>query len=166
MRAGSLVCTAALLTALSPFSLAADEVAWGLPVDGLRLGISLDRSLPQPTFRVLLQNTTKLAVDIQVALRTSAGDHYAISLFVIEPDGVSHGLFDSRHPAGGIAGKASPLIIRIEPGGDYELLFPCGKLSLVEDGKRVAVQVLLDRGWAIQARGLLLVSGQFPTPKQ
>jgi hypothetical protein len=168
MRIGYVILIATVIAALSPVLVAAADVAWGLPVDGLRLGIALDKTLPEPSFRVSLQNITAAPIDIQIALRTSAEDVYRVSLFVIEPDGTSHGLFDSRHPAGGIAGKVSPLIIHIELGGAYELLFPFDKLSLVELGKRVAVQVLLDRGWTFQARGPLskVLSGKLVTPSE
>jgi hypothetical protein len=172
MRNG-IIWVATAVAALSPASYAADEIAWGTPFDGMRLGITLDRSLPEPSFRVLLQNTTDAPCDVRIADRTGVGDIQSVMIFGFERNGTRQVMLDKRAPFV-VSGVLTPIIVRIVPGGTHEILFPLNKLvyGAMISGELVQVQVPVDRGWSFEAvstetsRLDTLRSGQIQTTKQ
>ena len=76
----------AILLAFAPLTLAADEIAWGAPVDGFRLGVALDPIATSPMLRVLIENKTGKAHNVLVNYKTGTR-MYPLRVYATSPDG-------------------------------------------------------------------------------
>jgi hypothetical protein len=107
----------AILLAFAPLTLAADKIAWGAPVDGLRLGVALD---PPYVLRVLIENRTGKPHNVLVN-RKAESRMYPLTVYATSPDGKQqYDMSDSVWGHMPILGISSPVYARLEPGATYE----------------------------------------------
>ncbi|MGH9647116.1 MAG: hypothetical protein ACRD4E_09900 [Bryobacteraceae bacterium] len=111
----------AILLAFAPLTLAADEIAWGTPVDGFRLGVAVDRTATPPVLRVLIENTTAKARNVMVNWKPGTR-MYPVTVYATSADGKQqYPMLDSVWGMMPIFGSpSSSVIARLEPGATYE----------------------------------------------
>lgn len=109
----------AILLAFAPLTLAADEIAWGAPVDGFRLGVALD-----PTnihvLRVLIENKTGKAHNVLVNYKTGTR-MYPLRVYATSPDGKQqYDMVDKDWDLPIIGPPSMYVYARLEPDATYE----------------------------------------------
>lgn len=108
----------AILLAFAPLTLAADEIAWGAPVDGFRLGVALDPTNVH-VLRVLIENRTGKAHNVMVNWKTGSR-MYLVTVYATSPDGKQqYSMYDSAWGNMPVISN-SPVYARLEPGATYE----------------------------------------------
>jgi hypothetical protein len=110
----------AILLAFAPLTLAADEIAWGEPVDGFRLGVGLDPTNVH-VLRVLIENRTGKAQNVLVNYKTGTR-MYPLAVYATSPDGKQqYWMPDSVWGNMPIIGPPSMSVYaRLEAGATYE----------------------------------------------
>ena len=167
----------AILLALASLTLAADEIAWGAPVDGFRLGVALDQAATPPALRVLIENKTGKAQSFLVNYKTGTR-MYPLIAYATSPDGKQqYSLFDSVWGQMPVAGPPSVSVYaRLEPGATYEYRLVLTDLVLFHPSSTspppVDLATLLRQGYSVHATANLggdpgsgthwkLLSGEF-----
>jgi hypothetical protein len=128
---------AALLMALA--------VAWGVSVDGIRVGISRDSS----ELHVFVQNDGQTARNVLIGYDQGKSTQPNLKFIATTPDGREHEGFDpaSFQP---LAGLVVPVVARIEPGAIRELRFPLRSLLCVEKPGDVTFDALVKQGASVR----------------
>jgi hypothetical protein len=144
----------AILLAFAPFTLAADEIAWGAPVDGLRLGVSLDPSGTPPVLRVLIENTTGKAHNVLVNFKTGTR-MYPLRVYATSPDGKQqYSMCDSVWCDMPMVGIQAPMYAKLEPGATYEyrlVLTDLVRFELPRTSPPIDLATLVRQGYSVHA---------------
>ena len=129
MRSIGLALVACAMFIEAPSS-GADAIAWGTPVDGLRLGISVAVDSPDRTLRVVLQNVSPALQEIVIGYGVGKGVAPSFRFFATTADGREREGFEinSFTP---IAGLVIPVTIRLDSGASHELRFGLKKIICI-----------------------------------
>jgi len=129
----------AALTLALPGS-AADSIAWGTPVKGLRLGISLT-----PELHILLENVGPSRQEFVIGHEWGRGSSVDLRFFATARDGKEREGYEisSFTP---IAGLVLPVIVRLDPGAIHELSFPLHQIICIQKPDDVTFEALAKQG--------------------
>jgi hypothetical protein len=116
-------------------SQAEDPLVWGEVNGGVRLGIGLGPTTPQPTLRLVFENTAAKIVQLPLGEMTSKGPIYNVVFRITSPAGKEYSLFDLNGPAGS-TGKIDPLVAHLARGQKYEILLQLSKLVYLDNNAR------------------------------
>src|SRR5580698_5715946 len=94
---------------------AADSVAWGSTINGMRLGIDFSSASPEPELRVFLRNAGLATREVLIGHQTGKGLAVNLQFTAKAPDGKEREGFEinSFTP---IAGLILPSVLRLDPG--------------------------------------------------
>jgi hypothetical protein len=157
----------AILLAFAPLTLAADEIAWGAPVDGFRLGVAVDQSATPPVLRVLIENQTDKARNIMVNWKHETR-MYPLAVYATSPDGKQqYWMPDSVWGNMPMLGIFAPVYATLEPGATYEYRLVLTDLIRGQFGPRTSSSIdlatLLRQGYSVHASADLVGEGNHPT---
>ncbi|MGA2713004.1 MAG: hypothetical protein ABSG41_07835 [Bryobacteraceae bacterium] len=116
-------------------SQAEDPLVWGEVNGGVRLGIGLGPTTPQPTLRLVFENTAKPDVQLPVGEMTAKGPIYNVVFRITSPAGKEYSLFDLNGPTGP-TGKIDPLVAHLARGQKYEILLTLNKLVYLDNNAK------------------------------
>jgi hypothetical protein len=145
---GSLVMAIAL--AVIPSGFGADSIAWGTPVNGLRIGVAFGLDPSKPTLRVLFQNVGSAVQDVLIGAESGRGPMYDMKFIATAPDGKEReGLHISAFSA--VGGFVGPLSVRLNPGESHELQFAL-KDIIYTSPTTIKLDALVKQGYSVRAR--------------
>ena len=167
-----------ILLALTPLAFADDEIAWGPPDNGMRLGLALDQTERPPILRVLIQNTSETARTISLHWSTGCALIYPLgfTFTAISPEGSSVVVVDRVSANLPLIGVACPIDSKVDPGASYE--FTLKLTGLVNEysppSEPTTLDSLLKAGYVLRVSADLfgntphwmLISGELRLPKQ
>jgi hypothetical protein len=137
----------------------ADTVAWGSPVNALRLGIAFGSDPSKLTLRVLLQNVASDFETVRIG-HEEGGTFYDSMKFIAtlptgeEREGVR---FFAARP---MAGRVLPVFVRLNTGATHELEFTLSDI-IYSFRTTVTLDTLLKQGCSVRVR----FEGIQPDPK-
>ncbi len=137
-----------LLAAFACSAFAAEPIAWGPPVDGVRLGVTLDFQSSPQTLVLILENNGTAVKNAYVGGRIGTGELHFADFFAVAPDG-SESLLRNMNEPGIIAGAMEPIIVKLAPGSQEILVLRLDKV-LDEHWKDTFAQ-LAQRGFGLRA---------------
>jgi hypothetical protein len=146
---GLFVITAVALTFVS-LGFAADTVAWGSPVGGLRLGIAFGPDPSKPTFRVLLENVGSEVLDVLVGHEAGSPIYDSLNFIATALDGKKQVGFH-RSVFTPIAGLVLPFSVRFDAGQTRELDFPLADI-VYPSGTNVTLETLAKQGYSVRVQ--------------
>jgi len=123
-----------------------ERVAWGEPVGGVRLGISL---VADETVRLVFQNTGEVERDLLIGGLTGIGPTYSMEFASRGPDGKDRKVFPGG--VGHVAGHLEPIVVGLPAGGTHQLLLPLKGFVCVINRETVALKELLRQGCSVRA---------------
>jgi hypothetical protein len=134
------VATAALTLAL-PGS-AADSVAWGPAVNGLRMGVSFGVASSRPELHTFLQNVGETTREVLIGREWGRGTGLDLRFIATAPDGKEREGFEiySFTP---IAGLVLPAVVRLESGATHEWIIPLHQIICTEGPGNVTFEALV-----------------------
>jgi hypothetical protein len=127
--------TLVLALILISSSHAEDPLVWGEVNGGVRLAIGLGPTTPQPTLRLVFENTVAKEVQLLLGEMTPKGPIYNVVFRITSPAGKEFSLFDLNGPTGP-AGKVEPLVAHLARGQKYEILLKLSKLVYLDNNAR------------------------------
>jgi hypothetical protein len=143
--------TLAFALILVSSSQAQDPLVWGEVNGGVRLGIGLGPATPQPTLRLVFQNTVAKEVQLPVGEMTAKGPIYNVVFRITSPAGKEYSLFDLNGPTGS-TGKIDPLVAHLARGQKYEILLTLSKLVYLDkNAKSRALPEMLAAHYSVRA---------------
>jgi hypothetical protein len=143
-----LIAASATLHAADP---KLDDIAWGLPDHGARMGIGFGPAAsPDPQLRLVVQCVEQAVCAMPLGSSSSAGNVYSFAFTLTAPDGSEHVLFDFNGPAG-VAAASRPILISLARGAKHEVLLSMKKLIYSDNGRNRTLTDLLSQGYAIRA---------------
>jgi hypothetical protein len=118
-----------LLTAFACTAFAAEPIAWGSPVDGVRFGVTLDLQASSQQLILVLENNGTTSRNARVGGRIGTGDLHFVELFAIAPDG-SESILRNMNEPGVIAGVVEPIVFQLAPGRQESIVL---RLDMILD---------------------------------
>lgn len=159
----AVVATVVLALLLVSSSVAEDPLVWGEVNEGVRLGIGLGPTTPQPTLRVVFENAAAKQVQLLLGEMTAKGPIYNVVFRITSPAGKEYSLFDLNGPAGA-AGKVDPLVAHLTRGQKYEILLKLSKLVYLDNNaKSRSLPEMLAAHYSVRA--MLDTSGEPRQPR-
>lgn len=110
-----------LLAAFTCAAFGAEPIVWGAPVEGFRLGVQLNLQSSPSLLVVVLENNGQTTRNVYVGAKTGAGLLHVVRLTAIAPDGSESEIRNMNEP-GIIAGVLVPIVVKMEPGGQYLII--------------------------------------------
>jgi hypothetical protein len=148
MRTSGLLAITALALALVPSGFGTDDVAWGSPVNGLRLGAAFATDPSKPTLRVLLQNVGSEVLDVLVGHEAGSPIYDSLNFIATAPDGKKRaGLHKSVFLP--TASLVLPFSVRFDAGQTRELDFPLADI-IYPFGTNVTLDTLVKQGYSVR----------------
>ena len=143
-------CAVTLLTC-GFFLNAADNVSWGPPDHGLRLGMAIAAASPDPQIRVVFQNMDRPQCLLPLGSTSARGPVYDVLFTVRAPDGKESPLFNFNGPPG-VQHAVQPIVIDIAKGKTYEILLSMKKLIYLDNnGKNHTLPEMLALHYSVRA---------------
>jgi hypothetical protein len=129
----------------------ADNLAWG-PVDhGLRIGIGLGPTTPEPQLRIVFENMERGECVLQLGSSSPKGAVYNIEFTLTAPGGKEFPAFNFNGPPG-IQKGAQPIMIHLARSEKHEILQSLNKLIYIDNnGKNHPVTEMLGRHYSVRA---------------
>jgi hypothetical protein len=150
MRAPALLALAAV-AATPAFTAQHDRgLESGEVVSGVRLGIGLGPSSPEPMLRLVFENAAVPEVRIPLGGSTIKGPIYNLVFRITSPAGQEFPLFDMSGPTG-VHLKIEPIVADLARGQKYEILLPMNKLVYLDNGKNRTLPELLAQHYSVRA---------------
>jgi len=150
MRIPGLIMITATALAFAPTGFAADTVAWGSTVDGLRLGIAFGSDPSKTTLRVLFENVGSDSKDILIGHEAGSMIYDSLNFIVTAPDGKTQvGLHRSVYIP--TAGLILPFSVRFNAGQTKELNFPLTDI-IFPSGVKVTLEMLVKQGCSLRVQ--------------
>lgn len=140
-----ILALAAVGMLLSPVQ--GEKVSWGAGSAGLRLGLSLNGSLPDSSLELTLQNGSSTEQRVYIA----RGMASQFQFIATAGDGKEYPILD-RNLFLPSAGLVLPVVETIAAGASHEYSFPLTRLiQLPKKGPYLTLDVLLQRGCSVRA---------------
>ena len=155
MKLSGIVLTAIAL-AVVPSVLAADSIAWGAPVNGLRLGAAFGSDPSKPTIRVVFQNVSGQDQDVLLGYQNGRDPAYDLKFIAKARGGkLREGVeLAAYYP---VKGLVQPVSVVLSSVRNYELVFPLKNILFLIprriEGRRDltdTLETLLKRGYSVQ----------------
>jgi hypothetical protein len=150
MRTSGLFVISGVALLLVPSGFGADTVAWGSPVDGLRLGIAYGSDASKRTLRVLWQNVGSEFQDVVVGHETGGPIYDSLKFIATAPDGNRLELIH-RSLYTAIAGLILPFSVGLNPGELHKLEFPLNDI-IYASRTTETLDALVKQGWSVRVR--------------
>lgn len=148
---GLVLCSALLvLGASKPAPKPVDNIAWGEPVLGVRIGLAFGPATPEPQIRLIFQNMSKQEILIPVGSESAKGPVYDVQFMVVSPKGEESPVFNFNGPAG-VQPAPKPVILDIPKGGKQEIVLSMKKLLYLDNGKNRPLTDMLAQHYAVHA---------------
>jgi len=141
-----LACALVALGAGKP----ADNIAWGEPDHGVRLGIALGSRAPDPQIRVVFENVDRPECLMPLGSESAKGPVYDVEFAATSPSGQETPIFNFNGPPG-IQHGAKPIQIEIPRGQKREIVLSLNKLMYLEKGQSLPVTGLLAKHYSVHA---------------
>jgi hypothetical protein len=126
------------------------SLQWGEISSGVRLGIGLSPTTPEPALRLVFQNVNVPSVQIPLGGKTLKGPIYNMVFRITSPEGDEFPLFNMSGPTGTHM-KIEPLVAPLTRGQKYEILLPMKKFVFLDHGKERLLPELLAAHYSVQA---------------
>lgn len=124
---------------------------WGPAALGLRLGIGLGPTSPEPQLRLVFENTSAPEIDVPLGSTSDKGPVYDLEFTITSPDGKKeYSLFNMNGPPG-VQKSVQPIIAQLKKGEKYEILLAMKKFVQLENGKERHLQELLAMHYSVHA---------------
>jgi hypothetical protein len=150
MRIPGVIVVATIALALVPSGFGADTIAWGLAVDGLRLGIAYGSDASKPTIRVLFENVGSEVLDVLIGHEAGSPMYDGLNFIATVPDEKKQVGFH-RSVFAPIAGLVLPFAVRFIAGQTRELEFPLTDI-IYPSGAKVTLETLVKQGCSVRAQ--------------
>ncbi len=123
MRFSGVLTVVAIGLAVVPSGFAADSIAWGTPVNGLRLGAAFGSDPSKPTIRVVFQNVSGQDQDVLLGYQNGRDPAYNLKFIAKARDGkLREGVeLAAYYP---VEGLVQPIPVVLSSVRTYELVFP------------------------------------------
>jgi|SRR5579863_8702753 len=128
----------------------ADNIAWGPPDHGLRFGIALGPTSPEPQLLLVLQNVDRPQCLVPLGSSSAKGPVYDIEFTIKSPGGKEFPVFNFNGPPG-IQPAAKPIVIDIPKGQKHEILLSLKKLIYLDNGKSRTLSEMLALHYSVHA---------------
>lgn len=130
---------------------AADNIAWGPPDHGVRLGIAYGAASPDPQLRLFFQNVDRPQCLLPLGSESAKGPVYDVQFTVRAPDGKESPLFNFNGPPG-VQHAVKPIVIEISRGQTHEIVLSMNKLIYLDnDGKNHTLPEMLTHHYSFRA---------------
>ena len=146
------VLVTAIAFAVVPSASGADSVAWGTPVDGLRLGASFGSDPAKPTLRIVFENVGSIPEELVLGHEAGGKVYDSLKFIATAPDGKQQELVHrSLYIYGAVAGLILPFSVWVNAGETHELEFPL-KDIMYASRTTVTLDVLVKQGYSVRVR--------------
>jgi hypothetical protein len=126
------------------------SIAWGTPVNGLRLGASFGSDPAKPTLRVVFENVGPTVQDVLIGTKTGRGPIYDMKFTATAPDGKEReGLHISAFSS--VGGMVVPIFVRLNAGEKSDLEFPLKEIVYTSP-TTVRLDALVKQGYSVRVR--------------
>jgi hypothetical protein len=150
LRISIVISVTAIALGVIPSASGADSIAWGTPVNGLRLGAAFGSDPVKPTLRVVFENVSPTVQDVLIGAETGRGPIYEMKFIATAPDGKEReGLHISAFS--GIGGFVGPLSAHLNAGESHEIQFPL-KDILYTLPTTARLDALVRQGYSVRVR--------------
>jgi len=146
---GLIIITAAVL-AFVPSGFATDTVAWGSPVDGLRLGIAYGPDASKLILRVMFENVGSTSNDMLIGHEAGSLIYDSLNFIVTAQDGTKRVGFH-RSVYIPTAGLVLPFSVPLSAGQTKELNFPLTDI-IFPSAANTTLETLLKQGWSVRVQ--------------
>ncbi len=130
---------------------AADSVAWGEAVSGIRMGIGFKVPSPDIELRILIQNVgsdkREILIGDQIGNDTSVDLLVNLRFTATAADGKKRQGYEKN--AFSIFSLSKPAIIQLDPGATHELMFPLNQIICVEKPGNLTFDDLVKQGFSV-----------------
>jgi hypothetical protein len=151
MRISGVLVTA-IAFAVLPSASGADSIAWGTPVNGLRLGASFGSDPAKPTLRIALQNVGSEPKELVLGHEAGGTVYDSLKFVATAPDGKQQELVHrSLYVYGAVAGLVLPFSVRLNAGETHELEFPL-KDIIYASRTTVTLEALVKQGYSVRVQ--------------
>jgi hypothetical protein len=138
------------VTALSAGG-ANDPLQWGMPLNGLRLGIGFGPTSPDPQLRLVFENVGGPLIEVPLGSVGEKGPVYDLEFTLTSPDGKKvSSIFNMNGPPG-IQREVKPILAQLKKGEKFEILLSMKKFVYIENGKESTLPALLAQHCAVRA---------------
>ncbi len=150
MRTSAHIVITAVALAIVPTGFAADTIAWGSTVDGLRIGITYGSDASKPTLRILFENVGSEVLDVLIGHEVGSPIYDSLNFIATAPDGKKQVGFH-RSVFTPIAGLVLPFSVRFTAGQIHELEFLLADI-IYPSGAKVTLETLAKQGWSLRVQ--------------
>jgi hypothetical protein len=150
MRTSRLFVITMVALAFVPTGSAADTIAWGSTVDGLRIGIAFGSDASKPTLRILVQNAGSEVLDLLVGHEVGSPIFDSLNFIATAPDGKKQVGFH-RSVFTPIAALVLPFSVRFTAGQTHELEFPLTDI-IYPFGAKVTLETMAKQGYSVRVQ--------------
>jgi hypothetical protein len=127
------------------------NIAWGMPDHGLRFGIGLGPTSPDPQLLLVFQNVDRPECLVPLGSTSAKGPVYDIEFTLKSPAGKEFPVFNFNGPPG-IQPAAKPIVIEIPRGQKHEIFLSLKKLIYLDNGKSRPLSEMLALHYSVHAR--------------
>ncbi len=129
----------------------ADNIAWGVPDHGVRFGLALGPTSPEPQLRLIFQNVDRPECLLPLGSSSAKGPVYDVQFAIKTPDGKQEfPVFNFNGPPG-IQPAPKPIVIEIPRGQKHEILLSMKKLIYLDNGKNRTLSEMLALHYSVHA---------------
>ena len=127
-----------------------DTIAWGSPVNGLRLGVAFGSDPSKPTIRVIFENVSPQVQDVQLGYSNGRGPAYSLKFITKTGDGRVLEAADvgQFYPVEGLVQPVSVLIGPVRRR--HELTFPLKNIFIYSSRTDDTFESLLNSGYSVR----------------
>jgi hypothetical protein len=133
----------AMIAFVAGYGFAAEPVAWGPPVDGVRLGITLDLESAPRSVVLVLENNGSTTRYVYVGMDKLE----FVEFTAVAPNGAESPLRLVK-TLSFIAGSFAPIIFKLLPGGQEKIVL---NLDKILDANATSFETLAQRGYGLRA---------------
>ena len=142
------VLVTAIALAVTPSASGADSIAWGTPVNGLRVGVAFGSDPSKPTLRVAFLNVGSEPIELVLGHEARGTVYDSLKFLATAPDGRQQELLH-RSLYGAVAGLILPFSAYLKAGETHELEFPL-KDIIYASRTIVALDALIKQGCSVR----------------
>jgi hypothetical protein len=141
----------AAFIALGASDHSADNIAWGPADHGLRFGIAIGPTSPEPQIRLIFQNVDRPECLVPLGSTSAKGPIYDVEFTLKAPDGKESPVFNFNGPPGVQHADVKPIVIEIPRGQKHEILLSMKKLIYLDNGKSRPLPEMLALHYSVHA---------------
>jgi hypothetical protein len=152
MRVSGVLTVVAIALAVIPSTSGADSIAWGTPVNGVRLGASFGSDPAKPTLRIAFQNVGPIPQELVLGHEAGGKVYDSLKFIATAPDGKQQELVHrSLYIYGAVAGLILPFSVWVNTCATHELEFPL-KDIMYASRTTVTLDMLVEQRYSVRVR--------------